>query len=85
MNIFQNSLGSIAITSQGIFTNIHVQIDVFGIQSVAGLHTVRFDFFCVLYSRIEAKKYPVGFPTRHQRRFYSVFCKLVPVYLLVTI
>lgn len=31
------------------------------------------------------KKYPVGFPTRHRRRFYSVFCKLVPVYLLVTI
>ena len=52
---------------------------------LAGLHTVRFDFFCVLYSRIEAKKYPVGFPTRHQRRFYSVFCKLLSVYLLVTI
>ena len=51
----------------------------------AGLHTVRFDFFSVLYSRIEVKKYPVGFPTRHQRRFYSVFYKLVPVYLLVTI
>ena len=31
------------------------------------------------------KKYLVGFPTRHRRRFYSVFCKLVPVYLLVTI
>ena len=34
---------------------------------LAGLHTVRFDFFSVLYSQIEAKKYPVGFPTRHQR------------------
>ena len=31
------------------------------------------------------EKYLVGFPTRHRRRFYSVFCKLVPVYLLVTI
>ena len=31
------------------------------------------------------KKYLVGFPTRHRRRFYPVFCKLVPVYLLVTI
>ena len=35
---------------------------------LVGLPTVRFDFFSVLYSRIEAKKYPVGFPTRHQRR-----------------
>ena len=33
----------------------------------------------------QKKKYPVGFPTRHQKWFYSVFCKLVPVYLLVTI
>ena len=52
---------------------------------LVGLPTVRFDFFSVLYGRIEAKKYPVGFPTRHQRRFYSIFYKLVPVYLLVTI
>lgn len=52
---------------------------------LAGLPTVRFDFFSVLCSRIGAKKYPVSFPTRHRRRFYSVFCKLVPVYLLVTI
>ena len=42
-------------------------------------------FFSVLCSRIGAKKYLVGFPTRHRRRFYSVFCKLVTVYLLVTI
>ena len=52
---------------------------------LAGLPTVRFDFFSVLYNQLRAKKYPVGFPTRHQRRFYSVFCKLVPVYILVTI
>ena len=38
-----------------------------------------------MYRLIQSKKYPVGFPTRHRRRFYSVFCKLVPVYLLVTI
>ena len=54
-----------------------------GVQSKARPNS--FDFFSVLYSRIEAKKYPVGFPTRHQRRFYSIFYKLVPVYLLVTI
>ena len=30
---------------------------------------VRFDFFSVLYSRIGAKKHPVGFPTRHQRLY----------------
>ena len=52
---------------------------------LAGLPTVRFGFFSALCSLIEAKKYPVGFPMRHQRRFYSVFCKLLSVYLLVTI
>ena len=36
---------------------------------LAGLPTVRFGFFSALCSLIEAKKYPVGFPTRHQRRF----------------
>ncbi len=42
--------------------------------------------FSVFYAAgLGQKKYPVGFPTRHRRRFYSVFCKLVPVYLLVTI
>ena len=35
---------------------------------LAGLPTVRFGFFSALCSLIEAKKYPVGFPTRHQRR-----------------
>ena len=35
---------------------------------LAGLPTVRFGFFSALCSRIGAKKYPVGFPTRHQRR-----------------
>ena len=35
---------------------------------LAGLPTVLFGFFSALCSRIEAKKYPVGFPTRHQRR-----------------
>ena len=34
---------------------------------LAGLPTVRFDFFSALCSLIGAKKYPVGFPTRHQR------------------
>lgn len=35
---------------------------------LAGLPTVRFVFFSALCSLIGAKKYPVGFPTRHQRR-----------------
>ena len=35
---------------------------------LAGLPTVRFGFFSALCSLIEAKKYPVVFPTRHQRR-----------------
>ena len=35
---------------------------------LVGLPTVRFGFFSALCSRIGAKKYPVGFPTRHQRR-----------------
>ena len=41
--------------------------------------------FSVFYTAGLRQKYPVGFPTRHQRRFYSFFYKLVPVYLLVTI
>ena len=44
------------------------------------LPTVRFDCSSALWSRIRAKKYPVGFPTRHQRRFYSVFCKLLSIF-----
>ena len=39
---------------------------------LAGLHMVCFDFFSVLCSRIGAKKYLVGFPTRHRRRFYLI-------------
>ena len=35
---------------------------------LVGLPTVRFGFFSALCSLIGAKKYPVVFPTRHQRR-----------------
>ena len=47
---------------------------------LVGPPAARSNLFSVLFSLIEAKKYPVGFPTRHQRRFYSVFCKLLSIF-----
>ena len=47
---------------------------------LVGPPAARSNLFSVLFSLIEAKKYPVGFPTRHQRRFYSVFCKLLFIF-----